>query len=76
MENKLTDEQFRLLKSKLQGLTTIQAEIGMLETRKHELLHDAANAKERLKDYQSELQKEYGDISVNMEDGTFTKPEE
>jgi len=76
MENKLTDEQFRLLRSKLQTLTTIQAEIGMLETRKHELLHDAANAKERLKDYQSELQKEYGDISVNMEDGTFTKPEE
>ena len=76
MENKLTDEQLRILKSKLETLTRIHAEIGMLDTRKHELLHDAVSAKERLQDYQNELQKEYGNISVNIEDGTFVKPEE
>jgi|SaaInl74LU_5_DNA_1037368.scaffolds.fasta_scaffold22924_1 hypothetical protein len=76
MESKLTDEQLRILKSKLETLTRIHAEIGMLDARKHELLHDAVLAKERLQDYQNELQKEYGNISVNIDDGTFVKPEE
>ena len=72
MEGKLTDEQLRILKSKLEALTRIHAEIGLLSSKKHELLHDA---KTKLQDYQKELQEEYGDISINVEDGTFTKPE-
>lgn len=75
MENKekLSDEQLRLLKSKLESLTRLHAEIGVLENRKHELLHDASVAKSKLQDYQDELQKEYGDISVNIEDGSFIR---
>jgi len=75
MEGKLTDEQLRILKSKLEALTRIHAEIGLLSSKKHELLHDAVGAKTKLQDYQKELQEEYGDISINVEDGTFTKPE-
>lgn len=75
MKEKLTEEQLRILKSKLESLTRIHAEIGMLDSKKHELLHDAVGAKTKLQDYQKELQEEYGDISINIEDGTFTKPE-
>lgn len=74
-QNKLTDEQLRILKSKLEVLTRIHAEIGVVDSRKHELLHDAVAAKTKLQDYQKELQEEYGEISINIEDGTFSKPE-
>tara|TARA_X000001382_G_scaffold92430_3_gene66981 strand:- start:3918 stop:4145 length:228 start_codon:yes stop_codon:yes gene_type:complete len=75
MEGQLTEEQLRILKSKLETLTRIHAEIGLLESKKHELLHSAVTNKTKLQDYQKELQEEYGDISINVEDGTFTKPE-
>jgi len=75
-QNKLTEEQLRLLRSKLETLTRINAEIGAIESRKHEVLHEAVVAKGKLQDYQEELQKEYGNISVNVEDGTYTVQEE
>jgi vacuolar-type H+-ATPase subunit D/Vma8 len=75
MQGQLTEEQLRILKSKLEALTRIHAEIGLLDSKKHELLHDAVVAKTKLQDYQKELQEEYGDISINIEDGTFSKPE-
>jgi vacuolar-type H+-ATPase subunit D/Vma8 len=75
MQGQLTEEQLRILKSKLEALTRIHAEIGLLDSKKHELLHDAVGAKTKLQDYQKELQEEYGDISINIEDGTFSKPE-
>jgi hypothetical protein len=75
-QNKLTEEQLRLLRSKLETLTRINAEIGAIESRKHEVLHESVIAKGKLQDYQEELQKEYGNISVNVEDGTFTVQEE
>jgi vacuolar-type H+-ATPase subunit D/Vma8 len=75
MEGQLTDEQLRILKSKLEVLTRIHAEIGLLESKKHELLHNAVAAKTKLQDYQKELQEEYGDVSINIDDGTFSKPE-
>lgn len=75
MEGQLTDEQLRILKSKLEALTRIHAEVGLLESKKHELLHSAVMAKTKLQDYQKELQEEYGDVSINIDDGTFSKPE-
>jgi len=75
MEGQLTDEQLRILKSKLEALTRIHAEVGLLESKKHELLHNAVAAKTKLQDYQKELQEEYGDVSINIDDGTFSKPE-
>jgi len=75
MEGQLTDEQLRILKSKLEVLTRIHAEVGLLESKKHELLHNAVAAKTKLQDYQKELQEEYGDVSINIDDGTFSKPE-
>lgn len=71
-ELKLNDEQLRLLRSKLDVVSKLYGEVGMLETRKHEVLHDLSSAKERLRDYQEDLRKEYGDISINIDDGTYT----
>jgi len=75
MAEQLTDEQLRILKSKLEALTKTHAEIGILEAKKHDMLRTALALREKLQDYQQELQKEYGDISINIEDGTFTRPE-
>jgi len=57
MEGQLTDEQLRILKSKLEVLTRIHAEIGLLESKKHELLHNAVAAKTKLQDYQKSYKK-------------------
>ena len=49
-------------------------ELGQLETRKHELLHNVAGIKDGLTLIQSEFEKEYGSIDVNIQDGTINYP--
>ena len=50
-------------------------EIGRLETTKHNIMHQVAGLQDELKIIQSELEKDYGTINVNIEDGKINYPE-
>ena len=49
--------------------------IGVLETQKHGLLHEIAGVNKEVEDYKEILEKEYGQVNISLEDGTYTEIE-
>ena len=72
MENKITDEQLKTIQEQQQQLNNIIHEIGLLESSKHGLLHEIAEVNKEVEKVKSELEKEYGAVNINLEDGTYT----
>ena len=71
---KLTDEQLKKLQEIISNLNRSQMEIGQLETRKHELLHNVAVLRDGLTLLQSEFEKEYGTVDINIQNGIINYP--
>jgi len=71
-ENKIKDEQLQDLQAKVGTMQQIQGQIGVLEGQKHLLLHQLAGAQDELQKLQTALEDEYGKVSINIQDGTFT----
>ena len=71
---KITDEQLKKLQEVISNLNRSQMEIGQLETRKHELLHNVAVLRDGLTLLQSEFEKEYGTVDINIQNGTINYP--
>tara|TARA_R100000742_G_C4269646_1_gene88196 strand:- start:1080 stop:1331 length:252 start_codon:yes stop_codon:yes gene_type:complete len=74
--NKIKEEQLNKIKQQQQKTAEILNEIGFIETRKHALLHEIASLNETVAEYKSELEKEYGQININLEDGSYTEIKE
>ena len=72
---KITDEQLKRVQETVNNINRTQIELGQLEVRKHELLHSVATIKEGLSLIQSDFEKEYGTVDINIQDGTINYPE-
>jgi hypothetical protein len=68
---KITDEQLKKVQETVNTINRAQIEIGGMELRKHEVLHQLAGVKDELTLLQDELKEEYGTIDVNINDGTI-----
>jgi len=66
---KITDEQLKKVQETVNTINRAQIEIGGMELRKHEMLHQLAGVKDELTSLQEELRKEYGTIDVNIQTG-------
>ena len=53
----------------------MQLEIGNLEVKKHEMMHQANGLREDLATLQGEFEKDYGTFDINIQDGTINYPE-
>ena len=73
---KLTDDELKSVKSQQSKLSTIIQEIGVVEARKHALLHDVASINEAIEITKKDLEKTYGSISIDLESGNWTKIDE
>ena len=73
---KITDEQLNKVQSMINGLHGAQSEIGVLETKKHHLLHVIAGHQDTLSKKQTEFEKEYGTADINIQDGTINYTKE
>lgn len=73
---KITEEQLEKIKEQNQKLENVVVEIGVLESRKHGLLHQVAELNKVLEEYKLELEKEYGKISVDLATGEYTEIKE
>lgn len=69
---KITEEQLQKLQGFVQTLNQAQMQLGQLEVEKHGILHQTADAQQQLQGFQKELEEEYGKVSVNIQDGTYT----
>ena len=73
--NKITEEQLSKIQGQQKELNGILHEVGVLEAQKHGLLHQFAGVNKEVEELKSELEKEYGAININVEDGTYTEIE-
>tara|TARA_R110002012_G_scaffold98894_1_gene236629 strand:+ start:1141 stop:1446 length:306 start_codon:yes stop_codon:yes gene_type:complete len=73
---RITDEQLKKVQDTVNSINRAQLEIGSMEVKKHELMHNIAGARDVLTSLQSEFEKEYGTFDVNVQDGTINYPEE
>ena len=73
---KITDEQLKKVQDTVNNLNRSQLEIGSIEIRKHEMMHQIAGLRDRLTILQGEFEKEYGTFDVNIQDGTINYPTE
>lgn len=73
---KITEEQLKQLQELVGTINNAQAQLGGIEMQKHQLLHQVTEVQAKLNEVQAELEKEYGKVSINLQDGTITKEDE
>jgi ppGpp synthetase/RelA/SpoT-type nucleotidyltranferase len=72
---KITDEQLKKVQDTVNGINRSQLEIGSIELRKHEMMHNVAGLRDELTLLQGEFEKDYGTFDINIQDGTINYPE-
>tara|TARA_B100000963_G_scaffold161724_1_gene140622 strand:+ start:1498 stop:1749 length:252 start_codon:yes stop_codon:yes gene_type:complete len=75
-ENKITKEQLKELQELVAKINNAAAQLGNIEMQKHQLLHASNNFQSDLNKLQNNLEKQYGKVTVNLQDGTFKDVEE
>ena len=73
---KITDEQLKKVQNTVNNLNRSQLEIGSMEIKKHEMMHQIAGLRDELTVLQGEFEKEYGTFDINIQDGTINYPKE
>lgn len=72
---KITEEQLKSVKEGQGKINAILVEIGFLEAKKAEYLGAHFEALKALEEIKSELKEQYGDITVDLTNGSFKKVE-
>ena len=73
---KVTDEQLKKLQEIVAAMNGATTRVGQVETQKHAILHDLTLMRKDLMDFQAELEKEYGKVNFNIQDGTISERED
>tara|TARA_R100001369_G_scaffold46132_1_gene72421 strand:+ start:228 stop:530 length:303 start_codon:yes stop_codon:yes gene_type:complete len=73
---KITDEQLKKVQDTVNNLNRTQLEIGSMEVKKHEMMHQIAGLRDELTLLQAEFEKEYGTFDVNIQDGVINYKED
>ena len=68
---KITDEQLKKVQDTVNSINRAQLEIGSVELKKHEMMHQIAGLRDELTLLQTEFDKEYGTFDINIQDGTI-----
>lgn len=69
---KLTETELAEVQKYVNALQQIQMQIGGTEMQKLELMENVKSLRVNLNKVQSDLEKTYGDVSINLQDGTLT----
>ena len=70
---KIKEDQLQKLQEIVGTINNLQTQLGGLEIQKHQALHQISDVQAQLNDFQAELEKEYGKVSINLQDGTITE---
>ena len=73
---RITDEQLKKVQDTVNNLNRSQLEIGSMEIKKHEMMHQIAGLRDELTLLQTEFDKEYGTFDINIQDGTINYKED
>ena len=72
---KITAEQLEKVQNTVNSINRAQLEIGSIELKKHEMMHQIAGLRDELTLLQTEFDKEYGTFDINIQNGTINYPE-
>ena len=72
---KITDEQLEKVQNTVNTINRAQLEIGSMEVKKHEIMHQLAGIREQLSALQKDFEKEYGTFDVDIQTGKINYPE-
>ena len=73
---KITEEQLKKVQDTVNNINRAQLEIGSIELRKHETMHNIAGLKDELTSLQGEFEKDYGTYDIDIQSGTINYPKE
>tara|TARA_R110000772_G_scaffold80102_1_gene171144 strand:+ start:397 stop:663 length:267 start_codon:yes stop_codon:yes gene_type:complete len=69
---KITEEQLKEIKDQQAKLQAAFIDIGFIESKKHEALHIQVQASEALEATKKQLEQEYGQVNIDLTDGSYT----
>ena len=72
---KVTDEQLKKVQNLVNVINRNNLEIGSMEIKKHEIMHNIAGLRDELTKLQTEFETEYGTYDINIQDGTINYSE-
>ncbi len=70
---KIKQEELDTIISQQQQADGIIKNLGLLEAKKHELLHTFAQVNAQIEDTKKDLEANYGQININLETGEYTE---
>lgn len=73
---KITNEQLSKAQQTVNAINRMQMDLGVIEVRKHSLLHGITEVQEKLTGIQAEFQEQYGTSDININDGTINYVED
>ena len=68
---KITEEQLIKLQVAVKDINQVQHQIGVLEAKKHSMIHGMTRNQDTLMTLQDEFQKDYGTVDIDINDGTI-----
>ena len=72
---RITDEQLKKVQNLVNVINRNSLEIGSMEIKKHEIMHNIAGLRDELAKMQSEFENEYGTYDIDINDGTINYSE-
>ena len=73
---KITDEQLKKVQNTVNSINRAQLEIGSMEVKKHELMHQVAGNRDQLTLLQAEFEKDYGTYDIDIQTGKINYKED
>ena len=68
----ITEDQLKKIQGFQKDLNKHLNEVGFLEAQKAQVLGKFGEENKKTEDFKKELEKEYGSININLEDGSFS----
>ena len=71
VKSMITKDQLEKIQGFQKELNKLLNEVGFLEAQKAQILGKFGEENKKTEDFKKELEKEYGSININLEDGTY-----
>tara|TARA_R110000851_G_scaffold279019_1_gene432230 strand:+ start:201 stop:476 length:276 start_codon:yes stop_codon:yes gene_type:complete len=72
----ISKDQLERIQGVVAAINKLHADIGKMEAQKHNLLHALAQGNDQLNEVQDEIRKEYGEVNINIQDGSIKYEDE
>ena len=74
--SKIKKEELESIVSKQNEANSVITNLGLLEAKKHELLHTFAQVNAQIEDIKKDLKATYGNVNIDLQTGEYTEIKE